>query len=228
MRTTMLVMLALLLACPVVILAGGDQNQNQKGIDGRPDNGEQVKERERPDGPLGPDCPADCPGCPDCDGPNGPGDGTCKESALAQGSAIELADRNRDRDGDCDGDGPNGDGSCDGTGPKDGTGVGPCTCEQPVDEDSDGICDACEGCIPIGDGPNGPKGPRRRGRGNRNSLMLMGGGVCDGTGPKGPGPCTCDEPVDGDGDGFCDDCGGCIPIGDGPKGPKGPKGPGRR
>ncbi len=46
-----------------------------------------------------------------------------------------------------------------GKGPGDGSGLGPCTCE--ISEDinpEDGICDICGGCIPEGDGPNGPNG----------------------------------------------------------------------
>ena len=60
--------------------AAGGKNQNQEGKeDGKPGNGDQVKDRVRPDEPAGPDCPGDCPGCPDCDGdgPYGDGDGVC-------------------------------------------------------------------------------------------------------------------------------------------------------
>ena len=58
MRTTMIVMLALLLAFPVVATAGGGQNQNQNGKeDGLPGNGEQVKDRECPDEPGLPGLP---------------------------------------------------------------------------------------------------------------------------------------------------------------------------
>ena len=130
MKTTMTVMLVLLFACSVIAMAGGDQNQNQYGKeDGEPGNGEQVKERERPDEPAGPDCPDDCPGCPDCDGPNGPG--VCEQvSPGTEATPLATRDRDRDRDGNCEdpvgngeGGGPNGDG--DGNGPHgDGDGEG--------------------------------------------------------------------------------------------------------
>ena len=130
MKTLKTVMLALLLACSAVAMAGGDQNQNQYGKeDGEPGSGAQVKERERPDEPAGPGCPSDCPGCPDCDGPE-----VSEQASLGvQTSPLAIRDRDRDRDGDCedpvgdgDGDGPNGpNGDCDGNGPNgDGDGEG--------------------------------------------------------------------------------------------------------
>ena len=107
MRTTMAVLLALLLACPAVALAGGDQNQNQHGKeDGTPGNGEQVKERERPDDP---NCPDDCPGCPGCDDPD-----VCEQAAFGnQASPVAVRDRDRERDRDGDGEDPVGDGEGD-------------------------------------------------------------------------------------------------------------------
>ena len=103
MRNVLVVSVALLLAFSVVAMAGGDQNQNQKGKeDGTPGNGDQVKERERPDDPAG-ECPneSDCSGCPDCDGSNGP-------------------NGPKGPRGDCDGDGPIGPGPGDGTGDGEG------------------------------------------------------------------------------------------------------------
>ena len=48
-----------------------------------------------------------------------------------------------------------------GNGQGDGTGIGPCICVVAVDDDGDGYCDNCGGCIPVGDGPHGPKGPNK-------------------------------------------------------------------
>jgi len=140
MKRTMIVMLALLFAVSAICLAGGDQNQNQKGKEGTPGEGDQNHDRIRicPDGP-------ECPGCPDCecpegDGPNG--DGSCGQ-ASSGGEVIAMGDRDRIRDGDCedpDCDGPNGP-----NGPNDdaGDGNGP----NGPNGDGDG-----EG----GDGPFGP------------------------------------------------------------------------
>ena len=52
-----------------------------------------------------------------------------------------------------------------GAGPGGGPGVGPCYCEVPIDDNDDGYCDECGGCIPdpVGDGPKGPKGPGPKG-----------------------------------------------------------------
>jgi hypothetical protein len=142
MRTTLIVLMALLLAVPVAAYAGGDQNQRQLGKeDGTPGNGDQVKDRERPDDPLG-DCPnePDCPGCPDC-----AGDGECDEACT-----ISLATRQRDRDRDCDGEkDPDQDRKRDRD--RDGDCDGPCgDCDGPCDDPPCGDCD--------GDGPNGPGG----------------------------------------------------------------------
>ena len=92
-----------------------------------------------------------------------------------------------------------------------------CTCDQFVDLDGDGICDNCDECIPQGedddgDGiPNGqdddyvaPKDGDGAQKGKDTALNTT--LTCDAC-------CTCDQFVDEDGDGICDNCGGCLPQG---------------
>jgi len=52
-------------------------------------------------------------------------------------------------------------------------------------------------------------------------VLVMLAGVTTGLwAGQGPGPCRCDVRIDVDPeDGFCDACGGCIPVNDGPYGP---------
>jgi hypothetical protein len=45
--------------------------------------------------------------------------------------------------------------------PQPATGNGPCICGLCVDEDGDGFCDCCDGCIPEGDGPKRQRGSRK-------------------------------------------------------------------